>query len=112
MPWGFDGAGMPDTCWSKTLEGSVPRSYPPEFRREAPRPRCYGRLAGTLAISGPTTAGGARQLVARRCSSQLWRAATAALLIRAAGAFRSKPWIPPGHTCSSASPPACQIRSV
>ena len=61
-------------------------------------------------IPPPTIAGGDRQSVVRRRSSQLRRAATAALLIRASGTSRSKAWIPPGHTCSSALPPACQIR--
>lgn len=57
-----------------------------------------------------TATPGDRQSVERRRSSQLWRAATAALLIRASGTSRSKAWIPPGHTCNSALPPACQIR--
>jgi len=37
-------------------------------------------------------------------------ARVAAWEIAACGAKPSKPWKPPGHTCSSATPPACQIR--
>lgn len=44
--------------------------------------------------------------------SQSRCAARAAWDSVACGAKPSKPWKPPGHTCSSATPPACQIREA
>jgi hypothetical protein len=69
--------------------------------------------------AGTRTARTARRPATGRCltvsyassrPSQSRCAATAARDTAACGTAPAKPWKPPGHTCSSAEPPACQIR--
>jgi hypothetical protein len=73
--------------------------------RNATGRNATGRNATARHATGWRAAAG---YASRRASQSRW-AATAARDIAACGTEPAKPWKPPGHTCSSAEPPACQI---
>lgn len=80
----------------RVVQGQLGRGGPPGGRGDQPSTRSRGPDRAPQASSS------------RR--SQRSRAARASWEMTASGAKPSKPWNPPGHTCSSARPPARQRR--
>ncbi len=86
----------PDTQWARG-----PRSIPRYRRSSVIGHRDCGSAPGT----------GQPELASRRRSHRT-RAPLASCDSTAPGAKPSKVWKPPGHTCSSARPPACHSREA
>ncbi len=94
--------------WSGTWEKS-PARYGPGRRTAHPTPSRPPRPPGVARPAGSTGAALALSQCPTIRRSQRERASRASRLRTARGARVSKPWNAPGHTCSSAWPPACQI---
>jgi hypothetical protein len=113
-----DGGPAGDRPAARRARGRITGAGPPRARvlpRPPPTSTRRSRRIGRNRhrpppITGPPSPGDDQRSSSRR--SQRSRAAVTSWDSAACGASFSDPWKAPGHTCSSAWPPACQIRAA